>query len=76
MAAYNLYQILRTLVERVGWPTEEEKRVVLESINEAERMSIFGNLATSMECPHDAGEDNQGRCALCGRTIHQRNGWR
>lgn len=69
MAAYTLYDVLRTLVERVGWPTEEEKRVVLDSIREAERMSILGNLATIMECAHDYGVQADGTCSDCGRII-------
>ncbi len=69
MAAYSLYELLRTLVERVGWPTEEEKRAALESIAEAERMQIFGNLASSMACEHPQSELRNGQCLLCGRQV-------
>lgn len=82
MAAYSLYDVLRTLVERVGWPTEVEKRVCLESINEAEQMGIFGNLAKMMACKHDGefdtvqfvGNDRRNPvrsnvCRECGRIL-------
>lgn len=31
VSAYTPYDLLRTLVERVGWPQETEKRAALES---------------------------------------------
>lgn len=71
-AAYSLYELFRTLVERVGWPTEEEKRAALRSVNEAERMQIFGNLAGTMACDHPTDcRTPQGQCTLCGRRIEQ-----
>lgn len=68
MAAYSLYDVLRTLVERVGWPTETEKRACLDSIAEAESMGIFGNLAQIMTCKHDRGSTN-GKCRECDRIL-------
>lgn len=72
-AAYSLYDLFRTLVERVGWPTEGEKKAALDSINQAESMGILGNLATLMACPHDKGTygdyGQTRRCKLCDRII-------
>lgn len=71
-AAYSLYDLFRTLIERVGWPTEEEKRAALASVDQAERMQVFGNLASAMVCDHPTGEtDREGRCVDCGRGIVQ-----
>lgn len=68
MAAYSPYELLRTLIERVGWPTEAEKVVALESVREFESMAIFGNLAQQMRCTHpDIRTD--GTCADCGKII-------
>lgn len=80
MAAYSLYDVLRTLIDRVGWPTEEEKRLCLESVNEAERMAIFGNLAQQMTCDHEPDETSDvyqygmraarsNKCRLCGKIL-------
>lgn len=75
-AAYSIYDLLRTLCERVGWPTEDEKRVALQSINDAERMRIFGNLAADMACVHpDDDRSPSGQCMLCGRQIETQPGW-
>lgn len=67
MAAYSLYDVLRTLVERVGWPTETEKKLCLDSIAEAERMAIFGNLAQIMTCKHEHRHGN--KCSDCGKIL-------
>lgn len=69
-AAYSLYDLLRTLAERVSWPTEEEKRRALASVDAAEGMRIFGDLANAMVCSHP-GEARTagGRCDDCGRQI-------
>ncbi len=75
VAGYTLYEVLRTLVERVGWPTEEEKRVVIESIAEAERVNLFGNMATIIECTHEDVPESTGKCTGCGRQINT-NRWR
>lgn len=69
MAAYSPYDLLRTLIERVGWPVEEEKRVALESVNEWERMQIFGNLATMTACPHEEISYATGACVDCGSRL-------
>ena len=53
-AAYSLYELLRVLIERVGWRTEAEKVAALDSVNQAEAMGIFGNLAQIMKCPHES----------------------
>lgn len=70
-AGYSLYDLLRTLCERVGWPTEDEKRAALGSIDTAERMGILGDLAQQMACEHpqEPGDRINGRCMLCGRQI-------
>ena len=67
MAGYSLYDLLRTLIERVGWQDEQEKKVALQSVTEAEEMNIFGNLAAMMACPHDNVQ--RGRCTECGRIA-------
>lgn len=68
MAAYTPYDLLRTLVERVGWPDEAQKRVALASIGEWESMSVFGNLVRLAECKHESVHYN-GRCEDCGLKI-------
>lgn len=69
-AAYSVYDLLRTLVERVGWQSEEEKRAALASVDQLEQKQIFGNLATMIACEHPTREtDSRGRCVDCGRMI-------
>lgn len=70
-AAYSLYDLLRALIERSGWPTEDEKRAALASVDQAEANSIFGNLAANMACEHpeDALDMATGKCDDCGRQI-------
>ena len=69
-AAYSLYDLLRTMVERVSWPTEEEKRTALASIDAAEYAQVFGNLASMMVCSHsEEARTAGGKCADCGRQI-------
>jgi hypothetical protein len=71
-SGYSIYDLLRTLIERVGWPSEEEKRVALASVAELERTQVFGNLATSLACQHETGEtDTDGKCIDCGRLLRQ-----
>lgn len=67
-----MYDLFRTLIERVGWPTEDEKRVALASVGELERTQVFGNLASSLACQHETGEtDTDGKCIDCQRIIAQ-----
>ena len=40
MAAHSLYDVLRTLIDRVGFPTEQERQLNKDSVNEAERMGV------------------------------------
>lgn len=68
MSAYTPYDLLRTLVERVGWPTEVEKRVALESITEWESTNAFGNLVKLMNCKHEDIRAD-GTCDECGKQI-------
>jgi len=71
-AGYSLYDLLRTLVERVGWPTEVEKRVALTSIDRAESARLFGNIADQMACQHpEEAMAPSGVCADCGRQVEQ-----
>lgn len=65
MAAYSLYELLRVMIERVGWRTEAEKLAALASVNEAEQMNIFGNLAIQTACKHIKRRGNL--CLDCGR---------
>lgn len=66
MAAYSLYELLRVLINRVGWRTEGEQRAALESVDEAERMNLLGNLAKMIGCRHEM-KDRSGKCLDCGR---------
>lgn len=69
-AGYSLYDLLRTLIERVGWPSEAEKRVALASVDRAEQAQVFGNLATMMACDHPPdARTKSGRCELCDRQV-------
>lgn len=74
-AAYTLYEILKILVERVGWPSEAEKMRVLESISEAERVSLFGNMQQIIVCKHTAtrsvsvGSGWATVCSDCGKRL-------
>lgn len=67
--AYSPYDLLRTLIERVGWPVEEEKRVALQSVNAWERMQIFGNLASMTTCRHENISRATGACEDCGSRL-------
>lgn len=70
-AAYSLYDLFRALIERSGWPTEDEKKAALASVDQAEKMNIFGNLATAMACEHpeEALDYATGICRECNRQI-------
>lgn len=77
MAAYSPYELFRVLIERVGWPTEEDKKAATASVAEMESMAIFGNLARMMECPHDADAMRNGKCTDCGKQVTGGSGqWR
>lgn len=65
MAAYSLYELLRVLIDRVAWRTEAERNAAHESVNEAEQMNMFGNLAGAMACRHL--NKRAGKCPDCGR---------
>lgn len=67
--AYTPYDLLRTLIERAGWPDETEKLLALAAVREWEGMQIFGNLASMYACQHDKGSDQRGKCRDCGRRI-------
>lgn len=69
MAAYSPYELFRVLIERVGWPDETQKRVALESVDEWERTSIFGNLARDLECDHSELDPYTGRCDDCNKQV-------
>lgn len=73
-AAYSLYELLRTLVDRVGWPSEDEKRAAHRSISEAERLGILGNLAVDMVCDHPEDQRSAGQCLQCGRQMENTTG--
>lgn len=65
MAAYSLYELLRVLIQRVSWRTEAEMKAALESVDEAERMNVLGNLIPLFACKHP--NKRAGRCPDCGR---------
>lgn len=73
-AAYSLYELLRTLVDRVGWPSEAEKQAAHHSISEAERLGILGNLAVDMVCDHPEDDRSAGQCMVCGRQVENTTG--
>lgn len=77
-AAYSPYELLRVLIERVGWPTEQEKHTAVASVAAMERMQIFGNLASMMQCPHDpeAVHRISGVCGDCGSQVTGATGQR
>lgn len=69
-AGYSLYDLFRVLIERVGWPSEAEKKVALASVDRAEKMQVFGNLASMMACEHpEEAMTKSGKCADCGRQV-------
>lgn len=84
MAAYTIYDVLRHLAATASWPSEEDKRAAIASITEAESLSVLGNVARIIECPHTTL--SAGRCVDCDRTIEvghniqrtqvTRQGWR
>lgn len=53
VSAYGPYELLRTLINRVAWPNMEEMQRALESVDEYERMNMFGNLAQQAACKHE-----------------------
>jgi len=74
MAAYSPYELFRVLIERVGWPSETDKRAAVASVAEMERMQIFGNLASIMECAHETVRN--GLCEDCTKQVTPPGGWR
>jgi len=69
-AAYSLYDVLRTLVERTSWPSEEEKRLAIASVDQAERARVFGDMAAMLACPHEEeARTLGGRCDDCGKQV-------
>lgn len=71
MAAYTLYDILRELVGTMRAP-EDQRRLMIESIDEAEQVATLGNVAKNIECPHP-DLDRGGYCTECGRRIESRD---
>lgn len=71
MAAYTLYDVLRMLVND-SRRSEEEKRVLIESVNEAEDLAVLGTVARNIECPHPSMNE-RGKCTDCGRTLEIRD---
>lgn len=69
--AFTLYDVLRELV--AGGPrSETDRTAMLASIEEAERASVLGNMATNMGCDHPQ-LDNDGKCVGCSRQIEHRS---
>jgi hypothetical protein len=68
MPGITIYDILRTLINRVGFPDETERRVFLDALDVYEKMGIFGNLAREMACTHPS-VDRYGRCARCNKRV-------
>lgn len=69
-AAYGPYELLRALVDRVGWPTEAERAAAHASIAQMEQLRVFGTYAATMECEHpDDAIADTGVCTECGRKV-------
>lgn len=66
--AYTPYDLIRHLIEQVGWPVESEKQLAREAVAQWERMQIFGNLAQMIACTHpqEAINPRTGGCLDCG----------
>lgn len=72
MAAYTPYDFFRVLIDRVGWRNEEEKLAATSTVDEWERMGIFGNLVNMVACQHE-NIDYRRRppvCTDCKRTVN------
>lgn len=67
MAAYTPYDALRIIVSKLAWQQESQFRPILESIDEWERLGVFGSVAT-WECTHENIEPRPPfKCLDCGR---------
>lgn len=51
--AKTVYDLLRALVEMTAWHTEDEERDYYEAVNAAERLGVFGNMATQLDNGRD-----------------------
>lgn len=69
-AAFTIYDVLRELI--TGGPrSESDRTAMLESVAEAERASVLGNMASNMACDHPQ-LDSDGKCVVCSRQIEHR----
>lgn len=82
MTAYSIYEVLKELVNKVPWHSEENKQAAIDSIIEVEQLNVFGSTVVAIQCMHtEIGDD--GRCNECGRRMQdptipyysQRKGW-
>lgn len=51
-AAYSLYDLLDILIDRVAWPTENERFAAHESVQAARDVNLLGNFAEGITCEH------------------------
>lgn len=51
--AATVYDLLRALVVMTAWHTEDEQRAYMDAVNAAERIGVFGNMATQLELGRD-----------------------
>jgi hypothetical protein len=72
-AAYDIYELLRTLIDRVAWPSEEEKLSATRSVTAFEQAGMFGNVAEQLRCEHPAEARHEGQCQDCGRQVEPRS---
>lgn len=49
---YTIYELLRFIVERTGWQTEQMKNDLLATVNEAEKTNAVGVIGVMMACSH------------------------
>lgn len=69
-AAYNPYELLRAIIDRVGWPTEAEKTAAHASVSQMEQLRVFGTYASTMTCDHPEEDVTpRGICQACGKAV-------
>lgn len=59
---YTVYEMLREMINRTGWQTEEMKNDMLNTLSEAENMNALGIISTILACSHPA--DRRGNTGI------------
>lgn len=71
-AGYDLYTLLDTIIDRLSWPSETERIAAHDSVQAYRDVSLFGNMATLIQCSHDnivTRYNAPARCLDCGRLM-------